>query len=195
MQQRQGPDPEWLGHSLFQPRRPLSQRAARAVAGAAGRVAAAESLAASVLRALRNFGVSDYTWTVELAATLAFTALIVPVPLRSWPRIARWPLWRRLYLAIAAVLTLTYLPVAVYWLPPWRALGALWFPAAWLTLAVAAGMWAWLYYGHYRIREVEEDEPGAAYGPVETWSEHVGGQGGLLPGSVLLGVHDIEAPA
>lgn len=217
--------PEWPS-GLFQPRRtPLAQRAARAAAVGAGRLVVAGAKRTDPRRHVgeeheRRRGLFVLTvaflaqlvviplhwWHRYIAATCLVVALCLlppwwrayawPLPFGRGRRRRVWPLWRRVYLATACGALLAYLPLGALWLPPWRSVGAWWMPAFVPTTLAATALWVWLYVGHYRIREVEEDpEPDQEYGPVEVWDEEIGGAGKLLPGSVLTAVRDIEAPA
>lgn len=111
------------------------------------------------------------------------------------PRVLRWRPWRRAWLATATTMLLTYLPVTALWLPPWHGLGHWWLPMILPTTLVSAALWAWLYVGHYRVREVVEEEPEDDYGPAEVWAEEIAAPGKLLPGSRLTAVRDIKASA
>lgn len=216
---------EWPPRGWYPPQQTVAQRAGRAVAAGASRaavagikranarrraampllIALAAHIAAAVLWVLRWLHAGDASWTLWAAAGAAVTLGLAmvwpwrydgprnvhdrrPVRWRGFtPRFVRWPAWRRTWLALAAVLLLAYLPVTAWW-----TIGP---PVIYVSPAAALGMWAWLYVGHYRIREVpEEDEPEPDYGPVEQWAEEIGAPGKILPGSRLTAVRDIEAP-
>lgn len=217
--EQQWPPPGW-----YQPRQTVAQRAGRAVAAGAGRAATAgirragarrrpgmpllvalvAHAAAGILWVLRWLHLGDATWTLWTDAGIALAVALAMVwPWRfdgprnerdrrpvHWrglaPRFLRWPAWRRTWLALATALLLAYLPVTAWW-----TIGP---PVIYVSPVASLGMWAWLYVGHYRIREVPQDEPDEEYGPVERWDDEIGAPGKFLPGSRLTAVRDIEAP-
>lgn len=215
---------DWQGWPPWvQPRRPLSQRAALGTAKGAGRLVVAGAKAAGPRRNLgeehpRRRGLFVLT-TAALAQLVAvplhwwhryipaacllaasallpvwWRALVWPLPFGWGQRRRPWPRWRRVYLAVTSSALLLFLPVSALWLPPWHAVGAWWMPAIAPTAVAAVGLWGWLYRGHYRIRQVEE-EPEVYDGPEAIWDEHIGAPGKLLPGSTLTAVREIEAPS
>jgi hypothetical protein len=217
--------PEWPS-GLFQPRRtPLAQRAARAAAVGAGRLVVAgakrsdprhhigeehgrrRGLFVLAVAFIAQVAVIPLHWMHRYIATtcLVVALCLLPVWWRAyaWPlppgwgqRRKVWPKWRRVYTAVTCGALLAYLPLGALWLPPWCGIGAWWMPAFVPATLVAVALWAWLYRGHYRIRDVEEGpEPVEDYGAAELWADEIGAAGKLLPGSVLTAVRDIEAPA
>lgn len=114
----------------------------------------------------------------------------------GWPtarrrrRVRPWRGARLAHLGSGSALLVLYLPVTVWWLPPWRCLGSPWLPAVAFTAAVSVGMWAWSYWGWYKTREVEELAP-LTDTPEAIWEEYVGAAGGVFPGSRLTEVRDI----
>jgi hypothetical protein len=160
-------------------------------------------LRAAVL-GIRKLGGSSHTWTVDLVLATVAVAVLLPMwwVALGWPvprkhrRRRAWQSSRLAHLVVGSALLLMYLPVSVWWLPPWRTLGAPWLPVVAVTAVVSLAVWAWGYWGFYRTHEVEEEpEPAEVYGPAELWAEEIGAAGGLLPGSTLAAVRDIEVSA
>lgn len=191
---RHAAQPVWPPVGWPEPQRSLAQRAGRAAAHGAGRlavaggkrayarrrplapltVAAAVHLAALAMRLPAH----RYVGTVDLILAVGLLPL-------AW-RARRWPVWRRAYMACAALAVLAYLPIAVLWTPG--------LPVLYVSAGVSVALWLWLYFGYYRIRRGEPEPMPSDDGPAEVWAEFVGCQGGAAPGSVLVDVREIEAP-
>jgi hypothetical protein len=157
----------------------------------------------AVVLGMRRFGGSSHTAVIDLVLLAVVAAVLVPMwwVALGWPvprlrqRTQMWRPGRLTHLAVGSALLAAYLPVSVWWLPPWRTLGAPWLPVVAVTAALSLAVWAWGYWRFYRTREVVEDDLIEDYGPAEVWAEEIGAPGKLLPGSALTAVYDIEAPA